>query len=207
MKTAIKDAARELAAKAPYLAVGAGPLFEAWVALELGAQLNTGGRKVRVATMRPGGTVAYDKTYYVRTSQKTLIKAPFTSWLEVSVGQRTYEIHNSVRLRGLSLATHEADVCLLSVNTPYPTGLPYAVIECKNYKSGPMPCNAVRSLVAVWADVPSALSSLWCVMSTTKRTLNAELIGDRFNIRTFGNVVPFRGSSDIASIISHLPKL
>ncbi|MDQ3288619.1 MAG: hypothetical protein M3Q42_10255 [Pseudomonadota bacterium] len=207
MNDAITHAAQTLAAKAPHLAVGAGPLLEAWVALELGAQLNTGNQKVRVATMEADGSIAYDETYYVRITQRTSIKAPFTSWLEFAVGRRRYEIHNSVRLLGLSQATHEADVCLMSVQGLYPRGLPYAVIECKNYKRGSMPCNAVRALVVVRADVPSALSSQWCVVSTTTRTLNAKRIGNRFGIRTFGNVVPARGHANIALIVADLPKL
>lgn len=207
MKAAIKKAAYALAAKAPHLAFGAGPLLEAWVALELGAQLKGNGLQVRIATRPLIGKIEYNKIYYARTSQRTPLKALLTSWLEITTGHYSYEIHNSIRLRGRSLATHEADVCLLNTHGPYPIGLPYAVIECKNYKSGPMPCNAVRSLVAVRADVPNALKSLWCVLSTSKRTANSKLIGDRFGIPTYGNVVPGLGHVDIADIISRMPQL
>lgn len=206
MIDAIKDAAQALAAQAPHLAVGAGPLLEAWVALELGAQLHRN-QTVNIATMEASGNIAYNKPYYVRTNQRTSIKAPLTSWLEFAVGGQRYEIHNSVPLPGRSRATHEADVCLVNVVDPYPKWRVYAVIECKNYKRAPMPCNAVRALVVVKADVRSALSSQWCVLSTTHCTLNAKRIGDEFGIRTFGDVLPSRGHADIALIVSDLPNL
>lgn len=207
MNAAIKSAAKALAAKSPHLAVGAGPLLEAWVALELGAQLKAKGLKVHIATKLESGKIEYNKKYLVRTSQKTPTKAPGTSWLEITARRRRYEIHNSLQLRGLSWATHEADVCMLNTHGTYPVGLPYVVIECKNYKSGAMPCNAVRSVPTVRADVPNALRSLWCVLSTSKRTANSKLIGDRFGIPTYGSVVPSPGHADIADIIIRMPHL
>lgn len=206
MEQAIKDAAAALAAGAPDLTAGSGPLLEAWVALELGAQLNAFAVAVavRVVTHETTG-LTYDQTYFVRTSQRTALKAVGTSWLEITTAHETYEIHNSIQLRGISGATHEADVCVLGFPHAYPAGLPYAVVECKHYdKASYMPCNAVRALVAVRIDVPSVGWSHWSVLSTAKLSRNARLLGQHFDISTFGSVTPSHLNGDVAQITFRL---